>query len=227
MAGRGPQASARATNGGRALMAYLRALDFEAEAREKFWQRVEPEPTSGCWLWVGLIDAANYGRYRGTAHRWSYEAFVAPVPDGLHLDHLCRNTRCVNPRHLEPVTPCENARRRDALLAVIRPTCPSGHAFTPENTRYRADRGVTAGIGTRVCRACEKARHDHARVRRLSLGLCERCGQTRVNDRFCQRHDEIMRARRRRRYLREKGLPSDWPGGALRKLRARRSEDTR
>ena len=70
----------------------------------------------GCWLWTKSIDYGGYGRIgqRGVnarAHRVSYEHFVGPIPDGLSLDHLCRNRRCVNPDHLEPVTGSENTRR--------------------------------------------------------------------------------------------------------------------
>jgi hypothetical protein len=45
------------------------------------------------------------------AHRFAYLEFVGPIPDGLVLDHLCRNKKCVNPDHLEPVTNAENLRR--------------------------------------------------------------------------------------------------------------------
>jgi hypothetical protein len=73
-----------------------------------------------CWIWTGVKHKRHgYGRFyvggRGgryiQAHRWSYEASVAPIPAGLTIDHLCRVTRCVNPTHLEPVTGAENNRR--------------------------------------------------------------------------------------------------------------------
>ena len=75
---------------------------------------------NGCWLWLGHLDRRGYGRLEvnGTymnAHRGVYTVFVGPIPDGLHLDHLCRNTTCVNPMHMEPVTNAENQRR--ALIA--------------------------------------------------------------------------------------------------------------
>ena len=72
---------------------------------------------NGCWLWLGcktekgygLVNKPGHGKYR--AHRFSYETFVGPIPEGLVLDHLCRARACVRPDHLEPVTDLENKRR--------------------------------------------------------------------------------------------------------------------
>lgn len=92
---------------------YERALD-------KFVRRGPDD----CWIWHGSATLDGYGLvgvppYRGPkragnlyAHRLIYEAEVGPIPDGHEVDHLCFNTRCVNPAHLEPVTPDENRRRR-------------------------------------------------------------------------------------------------------------------
>jgi hypothetical protein len=121
---------------------------------------------SGCWEWQGHVNNRGYGRLRGRvySHRASYEAFVGPIPDGLEIDHLCRNTRCCNPEHLEAVTPQENLRRTRAER------CARGHEFTPENTYLRPD-----GKG-RNCLACirerSNARHlDHKPVN-CECGLC-------------------------------------------------------
>lgn len=77
---------------------------------------------SGCVEWVGQITGGGYGRYRGwMAHRIAYEADVGPIPAGLDIDHLCRNRRCINPAHLEPVTRKENLRRGvGVMLALVR-----------------------------------------------------------------------------------------------------------
>lgn len=89
-----------------------------ATAAERFWSRVSEAPT-GCWLWVGPTQVGGYGKFRDgtkttTAHRWSYIHLVGDAPDGLHLDHLCNTPACVNPYHLDPVTPAVNNQRRNA-----------------------------------------------------------------------------------------------------------------
>lgn len=75
---------------------------------------------AGCWEWNLLVMPNGYGRLTVStaghkkgyySHRVSYEAFVGPIPTGLDIDHLCRNRRCCNPDHLEPVTRAENLRR--------------------------------------------------------------------------------------------------------------------
>lgn len=105
--------------------------------------------TDSCWIWTGSVTDRGYGSSKRdgrtvAAHRWVYEEMRGPIADGMTLDHLCRNKRCVNPDHLEPVTRGENVRRHTRLTT----TCPAGHDYTPENTRIND--------GKRRCRACQR-----------------------------------------------------------------------
>jgi hypothetical protein len=122
--------------------------------RERIALNVHVEPSTKCWEWALTIDANGYGVIRvegkttGT-HRASYEAFVGSIPDGLSLDHLCRNRSCCNPEHLEPVTPKENSRRG---ATAQKTECKQGHPFTLENTRFTAVNGSIR----RSCRECSR-----------------------------------------------------------------------
>lgn len=95
-----------------------------------------------------LYPGPNSKSKKLLAHRWSYEFHVGPIPEGLDLDHLCRNRGCVNPDHLEPVTREENIRRAFATVTH----CPSGHPYSDENTYVRP------GTVHRKCRACARQR---------------------------------------------------------------------
>lgn len=132
--------------------------DTAAPLLVRIMRRVDK--TESCWLWTGSVSG-GYGRVYGgdgrrspvIVHRALYEATVGPIPEGLQLDHLCRNQLCVNPAHLEPVTARENQRRAaeangDCQYASH---CYRGHAFTEDNTRVSVDKH---GYEHRVCRTC-------------------------------------------------------------------------
>jgi hypothetical protein len=107
---------------------------------------IEPD---GCWSWQGHCDPLGYGRWAGKlAHRLIWESLNGPIPEGLELDHLCRNRRCVNPAHLEPVTHAENMRRS---APATKTHCINGHPYDEANTYIRP-------TGQRDCRLCTAAR---------------------------------------------------------------------
>lgn len=98
---------------------------------KRFWGRVDKAHPSGCWVWTGTIGRKGYGntvKFAGmatTPHRISYVIANGPIPEGLVIDHLCRNRACVNPDHLEPVTAIENTKR--GAQARWSEPCPNGH----------------------------------------------------------------------------------------------------
>lgn len=100
--------------GREATQRFIRGHNRRRPEAERFWEKVDAAGV--CWEWIGASHEAGYGRFNSAgritpAHRWAYEHLVGPIGDGLHLDHLCRNPPCVNPDHLEPVTPKENTMR--------------------------------------------------------------------------------------------------------------------
>lgn len=122
----------------------------------RFEAKSHVEPNTGCILWTGSTSQ-GYGTFRVSgrhtkAHRAAYEHAHGPIPPGLCIDHLCRTPACVNPDHLEPVTPKENVRRGLAGILCQRVShCCQGHPYSVANTGVRVD-------GQRWCRACAKAR---------------------------------------------------------------------
>lgn len=126
----------------------------EVTSEQRFRMKIVRDSDTGCWEWRGA-RRLGYGLFRAAgvqvqAHRWSYERFVGPIPNGFHVDHLCRNKRCVNPDHLEAVTPRENTVRGvgPTALNAAKTHCSRGHEFTRENTYIHR--------GGRHCRACRR-----------------------------------------------------------------------
>lgn len=115
---------------------------------QKFQKNIELDLLTGCWLWKGNLNQ-EYGYFiGGRAHRISYEHWNGSIPNGLQLDHLCRNRNCVNPQHLEAVTLRENLIR-GISANKIKTHCPHGHEYTEENTYITPK-------GKRKCVICRK-----------------------------------------------------------------------
>ena len=119
--------------------------------------------SGGCWLWMAYCDKDGYaqsrvgsrtdGTYRNVrTARYLYQQFVRAIPDGLQVDHLCRQRACVNTNHLEPVTPRENTLRGKGVTAVNhrKQRCKRGHDFTEDNTYWWNN--------MRHCRRCKSER---------------------------------------------------------------------
>lgn len=137
---------------------------------DRFWSKVSPQGDGSyedCWLWAGSKNKSGYGAFAvggkesgmSCAHRVAYELMVSEIPKGLQIDHLCRTPACVNPWHMEPVTPKVNSHRsrsvavnRARMLAITH--CPQGHEYTPENIQVKH---LSNGNKGRGCRACARA----------------------------------------------------------------------
>jgi len=133
----------------------------------RFWEMVDKKAPNGCWLWTGSPNTKRYpnftvdtGNHEKTisAHRFAYILLVGAIPKGMQIDHLCRNTRCVNPAHMEVVTGRVNVLRGNTIVAInaAKTFCDRGHPLTPENVRMEN--------GSRRCKVC---RREDARARRL------------------------------------------------------------
>lgn len=108
------------------------------------WIWLNTEINGSCWLWLGG-KRNGYGRINWqkgsikSVHRVSYELLRGSVPEGLVLDHLCRNRACINPSHLEPVTQQENVLRGEGLTAhrARQSVCIRGHPLMEVKIRRR------------------------------------------------------------------------------------------
>jgi hypothetical protein len=132
---------------------------------ERFDQRRWKNPETDCWEWVGSTSQNGYGLFWfrnkiAQVHRVSYILFVGEIPEGLVIDHLCRNIECVNPEHLEPVTRKENALRGVGWAGANsrKMVCPQGHSYSGDNLLI-----TIRGRRCRTCHNSEATRSYHFR----------------------------------------------------------------
>lgn len=145
------------------------------------------EVAGGCWRFNGYINDSGYGeietpgvRRRLKAHRAVWQLAMGDIPPGMEIDHLCHgrdltcpggtrcmHRRCVNPAHLEPVTPLvNNSRGKSPSGTNGRKThCIRGHEFTPDNTVWR-DPEKSGLKRRRQCRACQHIRRERRKAAR-------------------------------------------------------------
>jgi len=168
--------------------------------RARFWSKVDKREADECWNWQSYVLTTGYGSYHSRtrclrAHRVAWELTHGPVPAGLELDHLCRNRRCCNPAHLEPVTTRTNILRGEGPTAVnARKThCVKGHPLPPV--------GAVRG----QCLVCQSERKvPYVPVRQLTRrarGLCADCDTASATFRCAacrSRHNAANTARRHR-----------------------------
>jgi len=118
---------------------------MNSEVRERFWSRIERGDPEECWPWRTRSSRNGYSLWEWLGmswmvHRVAYTLVKGPIPDGLTVDHLCRNKRCCNPSHLDAVTGSENTKRAMEAKYGSRPE-PCGYTHQPGQ----------------ICRACRAA----------------------------------------------------------------------
>ena len=121
---------------------------------KRFWDKVLF--TIECWEWMASKDKDGYGIFKLNykvlkAYRYAYELYNGKIPEGLEIDHICENRKCVNPAHLEPVTHQENVKR-GSKHNINKKYCPLGHEYTKENTYYVPCKN------NRKCKICHNTR---------------------------------------------------------------------
>jgi len=134
---------------------------------DRFWSKVARREPQDCWLWLASKYPNGYGQFdHQGAHRVSYQLAIGPISDELVIDHRCCRRDCVNPAHLQPVTPAVNVQRgyappiaatRMREWSAARTHCSRGHELTPQNTY------VTPKEGWRQCRICRAGRKKNRR----------------------------------------------------------------
>jgi hypothetical protein len=154
------------------------------DTQNRFWNKVTKKE-NGCWIWIAAINNHGYGVFRLNhknmlAHRIAYELIKGKIPDGLTLDHLCKNPPCVNPDHLESVTLKENILRGESVSAkkAQQTHCKHDHLLIQENCYPKA-----WAKGMRVCKICSRITSAE-RLKKYRLTQPSRHNKTKI---YCKR----------------------------------------
>lgn len=138
---------------------------------QRLWEKIDKRGSGECWPWMAHVHRNGYATFipqnkdgvRVMVHRYAYEELVGPIPDGLTIDHLCKNRACCNPAHMEPVTQGENAIRGGGAKAGVAARranaevgCRRGHPRTPEHA-FKTPKGNWR------CRTCDRLRQANKR----------------------------------------------------------------
>jgi hypothetical protein len=191
----------------------LMSSTWDARLPDRFWAKTRIEDTgysTPCITWTASKLPTGYGRFNWQrkscyAHRVAYEVLVDRIPEGMVIDHLCRNRACVNVEHLEPVTSEVNILRGTGAGAVnaAKTHCDRGHEFTEANTR-------PTGRGGRECIACEpywreawNAQRRAARAARTAVAGTPKPPRTRCYNGHLLDEANIYVDKRGRRYCRK------------------------
>ncbi len=144
-------------------------------AKERILTNILIDPFTQCWVWQGFIGKSGYARLfiekgkgkRKFVHRYSYENFVGKIPDDLTLDHICRNRKCCNPTHLQPVTIKQNT-----LLGIgfapknkAKSHCRNGHEYSESNTYH-----VRNERACKICLSINSAKYREKKNKGIKTG---------------------------------------------------------
>jgi hypothetical protein len=193
------RSSSHATVGGGQRMTIYKPIPVLSQEQEaRFWSRVQRGNASECWNWTASRTDRGYGlmwvnKSQYFAHRIGYSLLRGAIPTDMSLDHLCRNTGCVNPDHLEVCHHVVNSMRGTSPMAI-------------NARKIVCDKGHELRLGSRGKRYCPTCMREHDRIKpkranpsawRRSRGLCAQCNTPSVTFR-CDRCNEMERQRRRK-----------------------------
>jgi hypothetical protein len=124
---------------------YITHTTYKFELLDRLAANSQEDPETGCVVWQLALTKAGYARIEMApekrkvfVHRIVYELNVGPIPEGMVIDHLCRNRACINYEHLEVVTIRENTLRGEGASAenAKKIECRNGHEFTDDNIQW-------------------------------------------------------------------------------------------